>query len=137
MKISIGRIFMSKKSIREDNLELYIKKFNIDSFLNYPLFLKFISKELVKKLNDSTSLRLGNLLPVKSRLAFFVVSKPDAANGNIIVFPEKGALASIPGTSYRHLNRILKELIEENIIGEGYPGVRIKNILKLKKLVDD
>jgi len=105
--------------------------------MNDPLFLQFISKELVKKLHDSTALRLGHLLPVKSRLALYVVSKPDAVDGNIIVFPEKEALASMLGTTYRHLNRVLRELIVENTIGTGYPGVRIRNIMNLQKLIDD
>ena len=108
-----------------------------DEGMNDPLFLQFISEELVRKLHDSTSLRLGHLLPVKSRLALFVVSKPEAEEGAIIVFPEKEALASMLGTTYRHLNRVLKELIEENTIGAGYPGVRILNILNLQKLIDD
>lgn len=107
-----------------------------DEGMNDPLFLQFISEELVKKLHDSTALRLGHLLPVKSRLALFVVSKPDAADGNILVFPEKEALASMLGTTYRHLNRVLKELMEENTIGPGYPGVRIKNIINLQKLIE-
>jgi CRP/FNR family transcriptional regulator, putaive post-exponential-phase nitrogen-starvation regulator len=104
--------------------------------MNDPLFLKFISEELVKKLHSSTSLRLGHLIPVKSRLALYILSKPEAGEGKIIVLPEKEALASMLGTTYRHLNRVLKELIEEDTIGTGYPGVRIRDIEKLQKLID-
>ena len=104
--------------------------------MNDPLFLSFINKELVKKLHDSTALRLGHLLPVKSRLALFIISKPNASDGKVVIFPEKEALASMLGTTYRHLNRVLKELIEENTIGEGYPGVRIRNIINVQKLIN-
>lgn len=104
--------------------------------LNDPVFLRFIGQQLVKKLHSSTSLRLGHLLPVKSRLALFILSKPDVSNGKIIIFPEKETLASMLGTTYRHLNRVLKELVEENTIGKGYPGVKIKNRENLQKLID-
>lgn len=102
-----------------------------------PNFLRFVSKELVNKLHDSTSLRLGHLLPVKSRLALYMVSKPGAEEGKIVVLPDKEALASMLGTTYRHLNRVFKELIDENTIGTGYPGVRILNMKNLQSLIDD
>lgn len=104
--------------------------------LNDPLFLQFICNELIRKLHSSTSLRLGHLIPVKSRLALYILSKPDAKEGKIIILPEKETLASMLGTTYRHLNRVMKDLIEEDTIGSGYPGVRIKKISNLQKLMD-
>jgi CRP/FNR family transcriptional regulator, putaive post-exponential-phase nitrogen-starvation regulator len=104
--------------------------------LNDPIFLKMICEELVKKLNSSTSLRLGHLIPVISRLALYILSRPGAIEGKVIVLPEKEALASMLNTTYRHLNRVIKELKEENTIGDGYPGVKIKNIMNLQKLID-
>jgi CRP/FNR family transcriptional regulator, putaive post-exponential-phase nitrogen-starvation regulator len=101
-----------------------------------PLFLKFINAELVKKLQSSTSLRLGHLVPVKSRLALYILSKADTREDTVIILPEKEALASMLGTTYRHLNRVLKDLIEERTLGPGYPGVRIKNIKNLQNLID-
>ena len=104
--------------------------------LNDPIFLKFLCKGLVEKLHNSTTLRLGHLVPVKSRLALYILSKPDVANGSVIILPEKEALASMLGTTYRHLNRVMKELIDENTIGSGYPGLRINKIKDLQKLID-
>lgn len=104
--------------------------------LNDPVFLKFICEELIKKLHSSTSLRLGHLVPVKSRLALYILSRSEASEGQIIILPEKETLASMLGTTYRHLNRVLRDLIEENTIGNGYPGVRIKKIINLQKLID-
>jgi len=54
----------------------------------------------------------------------------------VVILPEKETLASMLGTSMRHLNRVLKDLIDENTIGNGYPGVRIKNVVNLQKLID-
>ncbi len=104
--------------------------------LNDPLFLKFICRELVNKLHSSTSLRLGHLIPVKSRLALFILSKPEVLEGRVVILPEKEALASMLSTTYRHLNRVFRELIVEDTIGCSYPGVKIKNIMNLQKLID-
>ena len=100
-----------------------------------PRFLRFVIGQLVSKVRDSTSLRLGNLLPVKSRLALYIMTKPGAETGGVVILPEKEVLASMLGTTYRHLNRVMKELIQEEAIGTGYPGVRVKDKGKLNRLI--
>lgn len=110
-----------------------IHKHGIDD----PKFLRFIINQLTLKLNDSTSLRLGNLLPVKCRLALYIMTKPEAADGNIVILPEKETLASMLGTTLRHLNRVIHELIEDGVLGSGYPGVRVKNARILNRLIGE
>jgi len=104
--------------------------------LDDPAFLRFIINQLAAKLNDSTSLRLGNLLPVKCRFALYIMAKPESGDGQIVILPEKETLASMLGTSLRHLNRVMHELIGEGAIGEGYPGVRIRNEMILNRLIE-
>jgi len=99
-----------------------------------PSFLRFVISELTLKLTRSTSLRLGHLLPVKSRLALYLLSEKEA--GEVVILPEKEVLASLIGTTYRHLNRILGELMDEGCIGSGYPGVRVLNRGALNRLID-
>lgn len=41
--------------------------------------------------------------------------------------PDKDVLASMLGTTVRHLNRVIKDLVNEEIIGSGYPGLKIKD----------
>jgi CRP/FNR family putative post-exponential-phase nitrogen-starvation transcriptional regulator len=104
--------------------------------LKDPLFLHFLVEQLTGKLQDSTFLRLGHLLPVKSRLAVYILAQRPSGENGVVILPEKENLASMLGTSMRHLNRVFKDLIDKEIIGNGYPGVRIKNIVSLEKLID-
>lgn len=99
-----------------------------------PVFLRFIISELTDKIMRSTSLRLGHLLPVKSRLALYLLTGGDGEE--VVILPEKDVLASLIGTTYRHLNRTLGELVDEGCIGSGYPGVRIRDREALNRIVD-
>ncbi len=108
-----------------------IRKHGLDD----PVFLRFIIEQLVDKLNFSTSLRLGHILPVKSRLALYIMTRPESDSSNVVILPEKEVLASMLGTTLRHLNRVLKELIYEGAIGSGYPGIGIKDKKILSSLI--
>jgi CRP-like cAMP-binding protein len=99
-----------------------------------PAFLRFMVSELTDKLMRSTSLRLGHLLPVKSRLALYLLT--GAGGEQVVILPEKDVLASLIGTTYRHLNRTLAELIDEGCIGSAYPGVRIRDREALNRILD-
>ena len=103
--------------------------------LEDPVFLRFIIEQLVDKLYFSTSLILGHILPVKSRFALYIMTRPESGSSNVIILPEKEVLASMLGTSVRHLNRVLKELASEEAIGTGYPGIRIKDKKLLNSLI--
>lgn len=102
-----------------------------------PQFLKFIIEQLVFKINSSTSLHLGYLLPVKSRIALYIVSTTADKDERICILPSKEEFSSLLGTTERHLNRVLNELKTEGIIGSSYPGVRIKRWDKLNRLIED
>lgn len=103
--------------------------------LGHPPFMRFYIHHMRSKLYSSTSLRLGHLLPVKARFAHYVLGLPDVGNDRVMVLPGKETLASMLGTSLRHLNRVLRELIDAGILGTGYPGVRIRNLDALRRFL--
>jgi CRP/FNR family transcriptional regulator, putaive post-exponential-phase nitrogen-starvation regulator len=103
--------------------------------MNDPSFLHLIIDQLTIKLQKSTSLRLGHLLPLKSQLALYIITQSESQNSPVVILPEKEVLASMLGTSYRHLNRVMKELISQGAIGTGYPGVRVKSKELLSRLI--
>jgi len=55
------------------------------------------------------------------------------ASAERVVLPDKEGLASLLGTTTRHLNRVLKELVAFGCISDGYPLV---HILKREALED-
>lgn len=101
-----------------------------------PNFMRFFVGGLRSKIYNSASLHLGHLLPVKARFAFYVLMLPGAQNGKVVILPDKETLASMLGATVRHLNRVIRDLIDDGAIGEGYPGVGIKNQAILHRLIE-
>jgi CRP-like cAMP-binding protein len=97
-----------------------------------PKFLRFLIHELGKKLYTNDSLRKNQALPVASRLVLYILSEPEIHPG-MISLPDKETLASLLGTTERHLNRILHDLSAAGGIGRGYPAVRIIDRSKLEE----
>lgn len=89
-----------------------------------PRFLHFLIDQLRAKLYKTNSLQMNQILPVISRLAVYMLAQPANAD-HAIVLPSKEELASMLGATPRHLNRVLKELVESGSISAGYPRVRI------------
>lgn len=102
-------------------------------------FLKFIIRNLSSKLyNISNAASINLLFPLESRLASYLLSISDYENkgqGSIEIKMEKlEEVSTLLGTSYRHLNRTLKEFILEGTIEKRKGIITIKKLEKLKEL---
>jgi CRP-like cAMP-binding protein len=100
-----------------------------------PRFLHFLIDQLREKLFKANVLQMNQLLPVKNRLAVYILAHPTKNNEeDVIVLPIKEELASLLGTTPRHLNRVIKELVESGSISAGYPHMRILDRVALQDL---
>ncbi len=98
-----------------------------------PRFLRFLMDQLRQKLYRTNSLQVNQVLPVINRLAVYILAQP-AHEKDAVILPSKEELASLLGTTPRHLNRVLKELVEAGSLSAGYPLVRILNRSALQAL---
>jgi CRP/FNR family transcriptional regulator, putaive post-exponential-phase nitrogen-starvation regulator len=92
-----------------------------------PRFLRFLIDQLKEKLYKTNSLQVNQVLPVINRLAVYILSQLADSQDNTVILPTKEELASLLGTTSRHLNRVLKALVDSGSIDTGYPLVRILN----------
>lgn len=93
---------------------------------NDPRFLRYLIEELKSKLLRTNSLQMNQVLPAVNRLALYLLSQPITPDGTVVL-PDKEGLASLLGATPRHLNRVLKALVESGSISADYPEVRILN----------
>lgn len=98
-----------------------------------PRFLRFLIEQLREKLYKTNSLQMTQVLPVMNRLALYMLATQRTPD-NTIILPNKEELASLLGTTPRHLNRVLKEMVESGMIGAGYPHVRLRDQTALEAL---
>jgi CRP/FNR family transcriptional regulator, putaive post-exponential-phase nitrogen-starvation regulator len=106
---------------------------------NDPEFLRFIIKNLSHKLyTTSNTVSLNLLYPLESRLASYLLSMKDdeghILNSDDIKTTRLVELANLLGTSYRHLNRVVNELVSRDIIERKKGVIAIKNLEKLQEL---
>ncbi|MGB1289310.1 MAG: Crp/Fnr family transcriptional regulator, partial [Aggregatilineales bacterium] len=87
-----------------------------------PRFLRFLIDQLRQKLYKTNALQMNAVLPVINRLALYILSQPVDDDG-LITLPGKEELAALMGTTTRHLNRVLKSLIEARQIDGNYPHI--------------
>lgn len=104
---------------------------------NDPLFLRFIISSLEKKLrNNSLYSSINILYPLENRFASYLLSVTPS-DSNIITIEGVNHISELLGSSYRHLNRVIKSLIDSNIIKKTKNEIHILNISKLKALAKD
>lgn len=108
----------------------FVERYGADD----PRFLRFLIDQLRAKLFKTGTLQMSQVLPVIDRLALYMLAQPTRQDGTVEL-PGKEDLASLLGTTTRHLNRVLKELVESGDISAGYPCVRILNRLALQDLM--
>jgi hypothetical protein len=72
-------------------------------------------------------------LPVINRLAVYLMSQLRDTKDSVIL-PGKEEFASLMGITPRHLNRVLKEMVDLGAINAGYPHVGITNLDVLEDL---
>ena len=99
-------------------------------------FLRFILHQIVKKLDFSSNQLTQIALPLKSRLARYLLIEMNR-QGLVIALERRDVLAGILGTSVRHLNRTLKALSEDEVIKVRYQTLEIVNLGKLSKVVEE
>ena len=99
-------------------------------------FLRFILHQIVKKLDFSSIQLTQTALPLKSRLARYLLIESNN-QGLVFELEKRAVLAGILGTSVRHLNRTLKALSEEGVIQVRYQTLEITNLAKLSMAVEE
>lgn len=99
-----------------------------------PHFLRFIIESMGQKLRGSGYKQLSYDLPLKNRLAIYLIGKFHAET--TIQVENKTIIADLIGTSPRHLNRIIKKLEDESIIQWQRNSVNILNVSKLQAFAE-
>lgn len=98
-----------------------------------PRFLRFLIHQLREKLYKTNVLQVNQVLPVINRLAVYIMAQL-TEEGEGVILPSKEELASLMGITPRHLNRVLKEMVEMGALDAGYPRVCIRNRSTLEAL---
>lgn len=113
-----------------------IKEYGYDD----PIFLRFIISSLQKKLRRNSSYMSINILsPIENRFASYLVSSLPSNNSEEIFVDIDGInnLSELLGSSYRHLNRVIKNLSDLKIIEKNKNTIKILNLEKLTLLAQD
>lgn len=103
-------------------------------------FLKFIITSLHKKLrNNSTYSAINMLYPLENRFASYILSILPSTSLDSLIVEIEGVthIAELLGSSYRHLNRVIKTLSDKNILKKEKNIIRILNLEDLKSLAND
>jgi CRP/FNR family transcriptional regulator, putaive post-exponential-phase nitrogen-starvation regulator len=100
---------------------------------NDPIFLRFLIRQLSEKLYKTSTLQANQGLPVINRLAVYLMAQL-TEGGNSVILPGKEEFASLMGITPRHLNRVLKEMVDLGIIGTEYPHMLIRDVALLENL---
>lgn len=105
-----------------------------------PIFLRFIISSLQKKLRRNSNYMSINILsPIENRFASYLLSSLPSKTSKDTIVDIDGInnLAELLGSSYRHLNRVIKNLSDEKIIKKDKNSIQILNLNKLKNLAKD
>ena len=102
-----------------------------------PIFLRFIISSLEKKLrNNSLYSSINILYPLENRFASYLLSVVPS-DSNTITIEGVNHISELLGSSYRHLNRVIKALIDSNIIKKTKKEIHILDISKLEAFAKD
>ncbi len=106
---------------------------------NDPVFLSYVIRSLGYKLytiSNSTSINL--LYPLEKRFASYIISisseEASLKGINEIKTTNMTEMATLLGTSYRHLNRVIRELSDKGIVSKKNGKISILDYLSLKNL---
>ena len=88
-----------------------------------PKFLRFLIEQLREKLYKAGKLHVNQGLPVLHRLVMYILAQQP--QDGVVILPGKEHLASLLGTTTRHLNRVLSQLVEMDAIDGVYPRLRV------------
>lgn len=106
-----------------------------------PALLNFLLRIITRKFHQKSNfLRFSLMYPVEVRLASYLqsISYDDSDSGfeGQVSTLDLNDIANLIGTSYRHLNRIIRKLSEEGVIERSKGFIRVKDKKKLSELVD-
>lgn len=112
-----------------------IKKFAY----NDPIFLRFMIRSLHIKLRSNSSYSSINLLyPLENRFASYLISSlPTNINTLTLEIEGLNHISELLGSSYRHLNRVVKSLCDKKIISKDKNRITILDYNKLSTLAKD
>lgn len=131
---------MNSVEASTDCLALCISYKNVKETIgNNPEFLSFLLKSIAQKFRTKSQLTTFIVLyPVEVRFASYLLSISTDSKGTLFHEEMKHSslveIADMIGTSYRHLNRVIQKLCQEEIIERENGVIHIKNIEKLREL---
>ncbi|WP_050614432.1 Crp/Fnr family transcriptional regulator [Bacillus testis] len=107
-----------------------------------PSFLYFLLQSISHKFRTKTNFTTFNVLyPVEVRFASYLLSISTDSKGTVFREEMKHSsladIADMIGTSYRHLNRVIQKLCNEQVIERAKGSIHIKNLQKLRDLAKD
>jgi CRP/FNR family transcriptional regulator, putaive post-exponential-phase nitrogen-starvation regulator len=130
--LSKERVYSNVVAIR-DTWMLGIARPYVERYgANDPRFLRYLIEELRDKLYKADRLKVNDALPALKRLAIYLMAQ--AGDKDTVLLPDKEGLASLMGTTQRHLNRVIKQLVDGGMISAAYPQVKILNRAALAEL---
>lgn len=102
---------------------------------NSTTFLSFLNHNLAEKLYGISNKTTINLLhSVDVRLSSYILSISRNDEASEVTIPQLTEIANLLGTSYRHLNRTIKDLEEKGIIHKNKKTITVKDSNALKEL---
>ncbi|MBB6218313.1 CRP-like cAMP-binding protein [Anaerosolibacter carboniphilus] len=113
----------------------YLNQFSYED----PKFLRFLIKQICHKLYTISNATALNLLyPVENRFASYLLStmvdEQDDIHKEELKSSKLTEVATLLGTSYRHLNRVIGQLEKEGVITRGKGAIVIHDMEKIKEL---
>ncbi len=107
----------------------------------HPAFIRFLLETVAHKFyTESYTASIHMLYPVEVRLASYLLSISSVAEGTMFHQEMRTSnlreLAEWIGTSYRHLNRVLKKMVADDIIERSNGLITIKDLDKLSTLAN-
>jgi CRP/FNR family transcriptional regulator, putaive post-exponential-phase nitrogen-starvation regulator len=105
----------------------------------HPAVIRFLFDTMAHKFyTEMHATSMHMLYPVEVRLASYLLSISEVGEGTVFHGEMKTAnlteLAEWIGTSYRHLNRVLKKMSADGIIGRENGSIKIKDLKRLSIL---
>ncbi len=110
----------------------YLRRFE----MNNAAFLKSLLQQLTYKLQTNTTASRVNLLSsVDQRFASYLLSVTDSEHfAYEMQYASISEIADLLGTTHRHLNRVIKQLVEQKIIEKKRRSIHILNKEALEDL---
>ncbi|MCC2249501.1 Crp/Fnr family transcriptional regulator [Virgibacillus sp. AGTR] len=128
--------YFQKKTIQSDVITIHPATFIYIPYTIYERYLRTYSpftemllEELSYKLQTCTvASRINALAPVEARFAAYLCTiYSDAKFGKQLFTTNTNEVASLIGTTPRHLNRVLKRLSEQHVLIRNKEKLHIKN----------